>query len=56
MPTRPIGFDRRRQAAISYKPYSANFQRRSPTSPLNQMLFPDAKVWLPDDLLNKADR
>jgi asparagine synthase (glutamine-hydrolysing) len=32
------------------------FRRVRHVSPLNQMLYVDAKVWLPDDLLNKADK
>ena len=36
-----------------YDPY---FQAVSQASPLNRMLYVDAKVWLPDDLLLKADK
>ena len=36
-----------------YAPY---FQAVSQASPLNRMLYVDAKVWLPDDLLLKADK
>jgi asparagine synthase (glutamine-hydrolysing) len=32
------------------------FSRVRHASPLNRMLYVDAKVWLPDDLLNKADK
>jgi asparagine synthase (glutamine-hydrolysing) len=32
------------------------FQATSHTSPLNRMLYADSKVWLPDDLLLKADK
>ncbi len=36
-----------------YDPY---FQAVSHAQPLNRMLYVDAKVWLPDDLLLKADK
>jgi len=36
-----------------YDPY---FQAVSHAHPLNRMLYVDAKVWLPDDLLLKADK
>jgi asparagine synthase (glutamine-hydrolysing) len=36
-----------------YDPY---FQAVSQAHPLNRMLYVDAKVWLPDDLLLKADK
>ena len=32
------------------------FQRTSGRSPLDQMLYADLKVWLPDDILLKADK
>jgi asparagine synthase (glutamine-hydrolysing) len=32
------------------------FRATSHTSPLNRMLYADSKVWLPDDLLLKADK
>jgi len=40
------------EAAI-FAPY---FQATAGTTPLNRMLYADAKVWLPDDLLIKADK
>ena len=36
-----------------YDPY---FQAVAQASPLNRMLYADAKIWLPDDLLLKADK
>ena len=52
-----IGYDRRRQAEDQLQTiFGQHFNAAGPTSPLNQMLYTDAKVWLPDDLLNKADK
>jgi len=36
--------------------YEAHYQRAAYTNTLNRMLYVDAKVWLPDDLLLKADK
>jgi asparagine synthase (glutamine-hydrolysing) len=36
--------------------FGAYFKRVETASPLNQMLYVDTKVWLPDDLLLKADK
>ncbi|MDP9053741.1 MAG: asparagine synthase (glutamine-hydrolyzing) [Acidobacteriota bacterium] len=36
--------------------YRAHFRSVAGASPLNRMLYADAKVWLPDDLLLKADK
>lgn len=36
--------------------FGSHFSAAANTSPLNRMLYADAKVWLPDDLLMKADR
>jgi len=45
----------RAQAAVGGV-YGDYFQRVAGASPLDRMLYVDAKVWLPDDLLAKADR
>jgi len=36
--------------------FQAYFSRAAETSPLNRMLYVDSKVWLPEDLLLKADK
>lgn len=36
--------------------FGAYFKRVENASPLNRMLYADAKVWLPEDLLLKADK
>ncbi len=36
--------------------FAAYFQNAQNVSPLNRMLYVDAKVWLPEDLLLKADK
>ncbi len=36
--------------------FGRHFQAVEKASPLNRMLYVDAKVWLPDDLLIKADK
>jgi asparagine synthase (glutamine-hydrolysing) len=36
--------------------FGGHFQAAGKASPLNRMLYVDAKVWLPDDLLIKADK
>lgn len=36
--------------------FGAHYSRVGTASPLNQMLYADAKVWLPEDLLLKADK
>jgi asparagine synthase (glutamine-hydrolysing) len=36
--------------------FGGYFESVKKTSPLNRMLYVDAKVWLPDDLLIKADK
>jgi asparagine synthase (glutamine-hydrolysing) len=36
--------------------FGAYFKRVETASPLNQMLYADTKVWLPEDLLLKADK
>ena len=36
--------------------FGSHFAAARRASPLNRMLYVDAKVWLPDDLLMKADR
>lgn len=36
--------------------FSGHFNAAGNVSPLNRMLYVDTKVWLPDDLLNKADK
>ena len=52
---RLMGRDARTDASQDavYDPY---FQAVEHASPLNRMLYVDAKVWLPDDLLLKADK
>jgi asparagine synthase (glutamine-hydrolysing) len=52
-----IGHDRRNKAEGQLQSiFGEHFNAAGTTSPLNQMLYADAKVWLPDDLLNKADK
>lgn len=36
--------------------FGARFKAADAASPLNRMLYVDAKIWLPDDLLLKADK
>src|SRR5690606_2804060 len=36
--------------------YEAHFAAAKQASPLNRMLYVDAKLWLPDNLLLKADK
>jgi asparagine synthase (glutamine-hydrolysing) len=36
--------------------FEACFQSAKPASPLDQMLYADTRIWLPDDLLLKADK
>jgi asparagine synthase (glutamine-hydrolysing) len=52
-----VGHDRLRHAEEQLQSiFGEHFSAAAATSPLNQMLYVDAKVWLPDDLLNKADK
>jgi asparagine synthase (glutamine-hydrolysing) len=52
-----IGADRTKAAGQSIDAiYRSHFRDVAGASPLNRMLYADAKVWLPDDLLLKADK
>jgi asparagine synthase (glutamine-hydrolysing) len=52
-----IGEDRALRSEHSMEEvFGGYFQSVSKTSALNRMLYVDAKIWLPDDLLNKADK
>ena len=52
-----IGADRTSSAEHSIDQiYRNHFRDAAGASPLNRMLYVDAKVWLPDDLLLKADK
>ena len=52
-----IGADRTQAAGQSIDEiYRSHFRDVAAASPLNRMLYVDAKVWLPDDLLLKADK
>jgi asparagine synthase (glutamine-hydrolysing) len=52
-----IGEDRARQSEVDMEEvFGGYFRSARNASPMNRMLYVDAKVWLPDDLLNKADR
>jgi asparagine synthase (glutamine-hydrolysing) len=54
---RLIGDARARDSELQLEAlFESYFSRVRDASPLNQMLYVDAKVWLPDDLLNKADK
>ena len=54
---RLIGEDRTKRADQRLcHTLSGHFRNAKGASPLNQMLYLDAKVWLPDDLLIKADK
>lgn len=46
----------RRSGNFLAETYSSYYQRVKHVSELNQMLYVDTKVWLPDDLLIKADK
>jgi asparagine synthase (glutamine-hydrolysing) len=51
------GFDRvRRTDSRLAETFGTYFRRVEAASPLNRMLYADAKVWLPEDLLLKADK
>ncbi len=52
-----VGHDRQQRAEDDVQAiFAEHFSAAGKTSPLNRMLYVDAKVWLPDDLLNKADK
>ncbi|HWF08954.1 MAG TPA: asparagine synthase (glutamine-hydrolyzing) [Bryobacteraceae bacterium] len=52
-----IGMDRVRHSEEQLQTIFGGYFSRVPgAAPLNRMLYADAKVWLPDDLLNKADK
>jgi asparagine synthase (glutamine-hydrolysing) len=52
-----IGKQRTNAAAQSIDEiYRGHFRTVANASPLNRMLYADSKVWLPDDLLLKADK
>jgi len=54
---RLIGGDRMRQSEQRLQEiFGGYFKAVKGASPLDQMLYVDAKVWLPDDLLIKADK
>ncbi len=54
---RLVGNDRMTQSEHHLQDiFGTHFQAVRSASPLNQMLYVDAKVWLPDDLLIKADK
>lgn len=54
---RLIGEDRMRQSEQQLQEiFGGYFSAVQQASPLNRMLYVDAKVWLPDDLLIKADK
>ncbi len=54
---RLVGEDRMWQAERQLTDtFSGHFRAAGSASPLNRMLYVDAKVWLPDDLLLKADK
>ena len=54
---RLVGADRVQQSAERMREiFGAYFKTVEKASPLDQMLYVDAKVWLPDDLLVKADK
>ena len=54
---RLVGTDRaRRSEGLLQEVFGGFYQAVSGTTPLNRMLYTDAKVWLPDDLLIKADK
>jgi asparagine synthase (glutamine-hydrolysing) len=52
-----IGMDRVRHSEEQLQAIFGGYFSHVPgAAPLNRMLYADAKVWLPDDLLNKADK
>ncbi|MBV8843469.1 MAG: asparagine synthase (glutamine-hydrolyzing) [Bryobacterales bacterium] len=52
-----IGDDRAWKSELQLRAiFDSYFSRVAHASTLNKMLYVDAKVWLPDDLLNKADK
>jgi asparagine synthase (glutamine-hydrolysing) len=54
---RLIGQDRTKRSELQLREiFCAHLKAVQSASPLNQMLYADAKVWLPDDLLLKADK
>jgi asparagine synthase (glutamine-hydrolysing) len=54
---RLVGGDRMKQSDERLQEvFGGYFQAAAKASPLDQMLYVDAKVWLPDDLLIKADK
>jgi asparagine synthase (glutamine-hydrolysing) len=54
---RLIGEDRAKRSEQQLSQiFRAHFQAVPTASPLNRMLYVDTKVWLPDDLLLKADK
>jgi asparagine synthase (glutamine-hydrolysing) len=54
---RLIGDDRMKQSEVRLQEiFGGYFKRTEKASPLDRMLYVDAKVWLPDDLLIKADK
>jgi asparagine synthase (glutamine-hydrolysing) len=54
---RLVGADRMKQSERQLREvFGGYFKAVEKASPLDRMLFVDAKVWLPDDLLIKADK
>ena len=54
---RLVGADRMKQSGRQLRNvFGAYFKAVEKASPLDRMLYVDAKVWLPDDLLIKADK
>ena len=54
---RLVGRDRMKQSGESLQEiFGGYFKAVEKASPLDRMLYVDAKVWLPDDLLVKADK
>ena len=54
---RLVGADRMKQSGMLMQEiFGGYFKAVQNASPLDQMLYVDAKVWLPDDLLIKADK
>jgi asparagine synthase (glutamine-hydrolysing) len=54
---RLVGADRMKQSERQLRDvFGGYFKAAGKASPLDRMLYADAKVWLPDDLLIKADK
>jgi asparagine synthase (glutamine-hydrolysing) len=54
---RLVGADRMKQSERQFRDvFGGYFKAVENASPLDRMLYVDAKVWLPDDLLIKADK